>query len=356
MKFVHIADMHFDIPFTTIAELGNKRRLEQRDVFKKCINYVKKNNIPYLFISGDLYEQEYVKQSTIEFINNLFKEIPNTLIYIAPGNHDPYLLNSFYYNFEWNENVHIFNKLEKIKVNNDINIYGFGFSDFYERNSEINNIELDEKEKINILVVHGSLDSGYDDNREYNPLTYKSLKEIGFDYIALGHIHKRYISEDNRLVYPGSMISMGFDELGEHGMIVGDVQKDNINLEFIKLDNTEFVEYELDISSIYTQEDLIEKINQINWNNNRMYKIILIGYRRFDINVINIKKLIDIENIIKIKDKTKMEINVEQMARNINLKGIFAKQMLEKLNNTIDKDEKEKIKKAIEIGIEALEK
>ena len=39
MKFVHIADMHFDIPFSTLAknDLGNARRLEQRQIFKQII-------------------------------------------------------------------------------------------------------------------------------------------------------------------------------------------------------------------------------------------------------------------------------------------------------------------------------
>ena len=57
MKFVHIADMHFDIPFTTIDRKGwgQKRRLEQRETLKKIIEYIKTNNIEYLFIAGDLY-------------------------------------------------------------------------------------------------------------------------------------------------------------------------------------------------------------------------------------------------------------------------------------------------------------
>ena len=46
MKFVHIADMHFDSPFTgltTIDNWGDKRRLEQRKVFRKIIDYIKQN-------------------------------------------------------------------------------------------------------------------------------------------------------------------------------------------------------------------------------------------------------------------------------------------------------------------------
>ena len=40
MKFVHIADMHFDSPFTTFSDKGNlgeKRRIVQRKIFKKVI-------------------------------------------------------------------------------------------------------------------------------------------------------------------------------------------------------------------------------------------------------------------------------------------------------------------------------
>ena len=39
MRFVHLADMHFDSPFTTLSDKGNlgeKRRIEQRNIFKKA--------------------------------------------------------------------------------------------------------------------------------------------------------------------------------------------------------------------------------------------------------------------------------------------------------------------------------
>ena len=83
MKFIHIADMHFDKPFTILEKngLSESRRIEQRNVFTKMINYIKQNNIEYLFIAGDLYEHEYVRKSTIEFVNNCFKQLENTKVY-----------------------------------------------------------------------------------------------------------------------------------------------------------------------------------------------------------------------------------------------------------------------------------
>src|SRR5699024_8459443 len=215
--------MHFDAPFAVLNsrnKLGEKRRLEQREVFRKIIQYIKENNIEYLFIAGDIYENEYIRKTTADYINNLFKEIPNTKIYISPGNHDPYINNSIYKNFNWNDNVHIFKgKLEVIKEN-DCNIYGFGFNDFYCKNSIIDEIKIENKEQINILVMHGSLNGGTLENMEYNQINKNKLKELGFDYVAIGHIHKLdYNTEkDQRIVYPGSTISLGFDELGQHGM------------------------------------------------------------------------------------------------------------------------------------------
>ena len=361
MKFVHIADMHFDSPFVNLSDkesLGDLRRLEQRKVFKKIIEYIKENKIEFLFISGDLYEHKYIKKSTIEYINNLFKEIPETMIFISPGNHDPYLKNSYYNKFIWNDNVKIFtSKIEKIKLN-DINIYGYGFDDFYCKNSGIENINLDELNKLNILVIHGTLDGGNVENSEYNPLSRKMLKEKGFDYVALGHIHKLdYNSEENQIaVYPGSTVSLGFDELGQHGMIVGEIEKNNLKLEFVPLDETEFKLYELDVTDIEFKENLIEKINDLKFEKNNLIELILIGKRNFEIDAYELYKLILNDKIIKIKNKTKINYDLKKLENETTLKGLFAKEMLEKLNEeNITEEEKQKIEMAIEIGMNALE-
>lgn len=358
MKFVHIADMHFDTPFRMLsdrADLGEIRRLDQRKAFKKMIEYIKENNIPYLFIAGDLYDEEYIRESTIQYINNLFKEIPNAKIYIAPGNHDPYLKNSYYATYPWSENVKIFTgKVEKVE-NEEFCLYGYGFENFYVQNSKIEEINLENKEKINILLSHINLDGSDMAEREYNNLSSKALKEIGFDYIAMGHIHKRNVEHGASLIYPGSTISLGFDELGEHGMIVGNLEKGNLNLEFIKLDEKEFKEVELDISEITTIEELLEKINELSLEENNLYKILLVGKRNLEINRYKLIKMIEKRNIIKIKDKTTLGYDVTQIAtERTTLRGIYVKELLERLEKEEEEANKEILERALEIGVELL--
>ena len=357
MKFIHMADMHFDIPFTVLNnrnKLGDKRRLEQREALKKVVDYIKENNIKYLFIAGDLYENEYIRKTTIEYINNLFKEIPNTKIYITPGNHDPYINNSMYKDFNWNSNVYIFNSKVSVIEEEECDIYGVGFDDFYCKDLYIEKIKIKNKEKINILITHGTLNGGTIKDMEYNPLNKTMLKELGFDYIALGHIHKLdYNNEENqRIVYPGSTISMGFDELGKHGVILGEIEKENIKIEFLPIDNKEFKELELNISEMNSIEELIERINNLELDKNKYYKLILIGDKNFEINIYNLFQFILNENIIKIKNKTKLKINLEEISKNNNLKGLFVKEILDELNkNNYDKNI---LQNALEIGLDII--
>ena len=360
MKFVHIADMHFDSPFVNLSEkdiMGDLRRLEQRKVFKKIIEYIKENNIKYFFISGDLYEHKYIKQSTIEYINKLFEEIPETNIYIAPGNHDPYTKNSYYNKYNWSKNVKIFGpKVEKIETQ-DVNIYGYGFDDFYCSDSGVENIEIEQNEKPNILIIHGNIDGSTIENMQYNSMSKKMLEEKGFDYVALGHIHKKdYNTEENqKIVYPGSTISLGFDELGEHGMIVGDVEKNKLEIQFVKLDDKQFTKRELNVDNIYSKEELIEKINELKIEENNYVEIILIGNRNFEINKYDLIRYILNNNIIKIKDNTKIAYDLEKLENENTLKGLFIKEMNKKIKNAETEEEKEIIEKSIEIGLASLE-
>ena len=360
MKFVHIADMHFDSPFVNLSDkgiMGDLRRLEQRKVFKKIIEFIKENKIKYFFISGDLYEHKSISQSTIEYINKLFEEIPETKIFISPGNHDPFTKNSYYSKFNWSKNVKIFGpKLEKIETD-EADIYGYGFDDFYCSNCGIDDFEIENKEKTNILIIHGTVDGSTAEEMQYNSMSKKMLENKGFDYIALGHIHKLdYNSKENqRIVYPGSTVSLGFDELGKHGMIVGDIENEKIKLEFIPLDDEQFTIKELNVDNINSKDELIENINDLKIPENEYVEIVLKGNRNFEINKYDILKFISNSYIIKIKDQTKIAYDLEKLENENTLRGLFIKEMNKKLKSAKTEEEKKLIEKSIEIGLEALE-
>ena len=354
MKFVHIADMHFDAPFTSlnaVENLGEKRRLEQRNAFKKVIDFIEKNAVEYLFIAGDLYEHEYVRKSTIDYIAKEFKRIPNTKVFITPGNHDPYVKNSYYDTYDFGDNVYVFNssKLEKFEDEN-VNIYGMAFTEFYMNTSELENSSIPISNKLNIHCdLNGSKD---DEGFSYNPVLESKLNSLGFDYVALGHVHKNNIDNKNRIYYPGSTISLGFDELGAHGMIAGNITKDNFSMEFVELDDRKFEELEVTVDDIYSKEDLAEKILNRYLNDMVMYKVILKGKRNFEIDTRELIRVLSHENILKIKDETKIAYDIEDLISQNNLKGLFVKEVYQMYKDGLCSEEE--YQKAIDIGLEAM--
>ena len=357
MRFVHIADMHFDIPFTslnTVENLGEKRRIEQRNAFKKVIEYIKENNIGYLFIAGDFYEHDYIRKSTLDYISKLFSEIPNCKVFITPGNHDPYIKNSYYDIYEFPDNVYIFrnSRIEKYEDEN-VNIYGMAFTEFFMEESPLENLVLPFSNKPNVLIAHCDLNGSKDqEGFSYNPILESKLNSLGFDYGALGHIHKNNLDNKNNIYYPGSTVSLGFDELGEHGMIVGEISKGNVKIDFIRLDDRKFEEIQLKVDDFSSKEDLIDRILNLNLNDKNLYKLILIGKRNFEINTKEILRVVARENVLKIKDLTKINYDLEELAKQKNLKGIFIKEVLDMYEKGLCTEEE--YQKAIEIGLDAM--
>lgn len=135
----------------------------------------------------------------------------------------------------------------------------------------------------------------------------------------------------------------------------GEIEKNNLKMEFIPLDEERFKEIEIEVTDLIAKEELIEKINEIKITNNEYIKIILTGNRNFEISTYDLLKYVENERIIKIKDHTQIAYNLEQIANESTLKGLFAHEMLQKLNQEeLNQEEKEIIEKAIEIGLESL--
>ncbi len=127
-----------------------------------------------------------------------------------------------------------------------------------------------------------------------------------------------------------------------------------LKLEFVPVDEKEYAELKLDVTDIASEEELIEKINDGKFEQDKYWKIILTGEKYIDINSNKILKYIVHQNVIKIKDMTKIGIDLNLKAKKNNLEGIFIRKLQERLKEF--PEDSEKIYKAIEIGLNAFDK
>ncbi len=319
MKIVHCGDFHFNRPQSSLdsEKLSAIRRREHFDAFIKTAELAKEADA--LLISGDLFDNRYFDSGLTEKICGLLKNIRR--VFISPGNHDPYSSTSVYERFPFPENVHIF-KGETEEVDcGEFSVYG-------NKGTEIGDISLD-KSRINILCIHADVNG----NGEYNSISENTLCSYGFDYVALGHIHKYsgIIKKNSTFyAYPGVPFSGGFDERGECGVLVGEIEKDRCDLERVVTDNRQFHALDIKLTEANGYEDIV--LPEINPSD--FYKITLTGTIAPDFILradVFKEKIRDKFYFVKVRNETRVHIPYEEMAEEYSLKGIFVSKMLEKI-------------------------
>lgn len=363
VKILHCADIHFDTPFKEFRnKLADKSKEEIKEVFSKIINICNEENVDIMLLAGDIFDNYTLDKSTLIFIQEELRRLKKTKVFISPGNHDPYNFKSFYKLVDWPENVHVFkSSLEKVFIKElKTNIYGAAFEDNYVGQSMLKDIEID-KNFINIAVIHGEL-SNQGTTNEYNPITIKDIEESKLDYIALGHRHKFNGVQKvgtTSYAYSGCPQGRGFDELGVKGILIGYVGKGYVDLNFKKTCKREYIEKDVNIEGAFGYREIkrkiLEELKDFDLKIN-IFKVNLVGEidASFKINEKILKEKLDSEfYFVKIKDKTRVKIKIDDIENEHSTKGIFVKKISNKISEASE-EELEILELALKIGLQSL--
>jgi DNA repair exonuclease SbcCD nuclease subunit len=370
VKILHTADLHLDNGFTTGIlpyDIIMERQRDLLETFDKIIETAKKERVELLLVSGDLFEQRYIQSSTIHYVNQRFGELDNTHVFILPGNHDPYHMLHFYKSYQWNKNIFIFtDEYEKVNLKDlDVAVHGIGFGYQEESRALLENLNINPSRKINILMLHGSdMTLAPRKQSKYIPFNHSDLAHSGFDYIALGHYHqhKKFNDIYGKVIaaYPGSPEPLGFDELGKHGIIIGEITKEKNTISILPISNRQYYSLDVDITNAVNIQEIKKKVikeiapycPEIN-----LFSIRLTGYYSWELGLsIDFfeRQFKDIAYYIQIEDNTKPNYDIDKLIYGDTLLSSYILEIHNKLQ--IEKDEKQIkiLKKAMEIGTKVL--
>lgn len=377
VKIIHCSDFHFDTPFKEYENnLAEKRKEDLREAFANIIKMARDEDVQIILISGDIFDNSTVTYETISYMKKYFEQANPIEIFISAGNHDPFNSNSYYKSVSWPDNVHIFGTdMEKIELERlGVCVYGKSFSNNYEREGFLKNFTIADPSKINIMVMHGEVVQGKGSS-DYNPIEEEDIYNSGLDYLALGHIHKfSGIQRKGNTYwsYCGCPEGRGFDELGPKGIVIGELGKGYVKLDFQEICKRRLHELEVDITGVENYDDILLEINKkLGLHKEEGDKSEILDDIRKDIYKIVLKGEIDEEFIInkpvlqeklkesfyyvKLVDSTEVKIDYQALSEEFNLKGIFVKKLLEKMKLTDNEDEKATLRLALRMGLEALD-
>jgi DNA repair exonuclease SbcCD nuclease subunit len=258
-KFLHTADIHLDSPLLNLDSYDGAPvesfRSATRRALDNLIGLAIEQEVEFVLIAGDLYDGECRDFNTpIRFRQSMEALHEHGIrVFIIQGNHDAASKVTKAFKLQLPENVHVFRADEPETKHIDelnVSIHGQGFA------RPAVDIDLSDgypaptPNRWNIGMLHTSC-GAYEEHGRYAPSSLKGLTGKGYDYWALGHIHKKSILAGPRpfIVYPGNVQGRHIREQGEKGCFVVTVEDDHTQLDFHPLDVLRWRHLQVDCSS-----------------------------------------------------------------------------------------------------------
>ena len=366
VKILHCADIHIGANESFLGEKAESRRFETLMTFERAVDLAKEQGVQAVALAGDIFHSNEIEKSFVQAVMAKIAEAADIKFIFAAGNHDPLDSRSPFLCKDLPENLYVLPTNDTCITFDDIGlcVYGRSFESAFLKGEETFSLEAKNKDYVNLMVQHGELKS--DLNSQYNAITRRFIEESGMDYIALGHIHKRTdIGKIGKtyFAYSGCAEGQGFDENDSKGVLLGSIGDGQCELEFVPIAKRMHITEEIDVSLCDSGEisdkilcDLKDKYGE-NYGDN-LYKIRLTGRVAAESKISAAEicsRISDKVYFAKVKDCTEPDFDLEMLAKETSLKGIFVKKCLERIQACEDDIQKKALHDALVLGIKAFE-
>ena len=264
IRFIHAADPHLDSPLQGLeahegAPVEGLRGATRR-AFENLVSLAIEESVDFVVIAGDLYDGDWKDYSTGLFFRAQMVRLQNrgTPVYLIAGNHDA--ASVITKKLSLPENVHVFSTrtTESLEVaGHPITIHGRGFPNRAVPENLASEYPMALPGRFNLGLLHTSL-TGRPGHDTYAPCSVAQLREKGYQYWALGHIHQpEVINEDPWIVFAGNCQGRHIKETGARGCRLVTVS-DSLQVEGVEwrsLDVVRWAELNIDLSGIETETE-----------------------------------------------------------------------------------------------------
>lgn len=219
-RFLHTADIHLDSPLKTLAlrdaALSAQIQTATRKAFSDLVDTCVQQQFDALVIVGDLYDRDIGDMSAALFFGRQMRRLGEAgiRVFIIRGNHDAESVLTRELSLP--ENVYVFPaEGGTVQIREaGVAVHGLSFASPHVPDNLVPRYPAPVPGMANIGLLHTSL-TGAEGHDVYAPCSLADLRGHGYDYWALGHVHKRRVHcEKPWVVMPG--IPQGRD-VGEDG-------------------------------------------------------------------------------------------------------------------------------------------
>jgi DNA repair protein SbcD/Mre11 len=267
-RFVHAADIHLDSPLRSLALrdaelaelIGNATRRALVGIVELCLS----ERVDALLLAGDLYDGEQTSMKTARFLAEQFRLLHQAGIRVFKirGNHDA--MSRITKELTFGDSVKIFGgRADPVRIagacgGTDVVVQGISFAQPQAPDSLLPKYRTPASDAINIGLMHTSL-GGAPGHGDYAPCKMAELEDAGFDYWALGHIHKRSVVQTRcTIVMPGMPQGRDINEAGAKSVTLVTIADDRaVHIEERFTSIAQFERIPVDLTGIDDWSDMV---------------------------------------------------------------------------------------------------
>ncbi|MGX0974396.1 exonuclease SbcD [Roseovarius sp. MBR-51] len=261
IRILHTADIHLDSPLKSLAlrdqDLRATVAAATRAAFVRIIDLALSERVAAVLIAGDLFDGKERSARTAAFLTGQLDRLRDAgvRVFYIKGNHDAE--NPITGALDLPDNVHVFDaRGGKVQLTEDVWVHGVSFADRHAPESLLPRFSAPVPGAVNIAMLHTSL-AGAAGHDIYAPCASGDLVAMGFDYWALGHVHKRQVhSEAPWVVMPGMPQGRDIGESGPKSACLLSISEGKIAVEAVQTSVVEFTALPLDISDVESDDAL----------------------------------------------------------------------------------------------------
>lgn len=341
MKLIHCSDLHLDSKMerNLTPRQARERNREICKTFSRMVGYALEENVDAVLIAGDLFDTQRVSVQTAGFVLDQIKSAENVMFFYLRGNHDG--ARDIFSGMQLPDNLKTFGECWTSYGLKGVTITGMEL----ERQtwtSCYDTLDL-PRDQVNIVLLHGQVSTQPGEDQIALPL----LKNKHIDYLALGHIHsfrKERLDDRGIWCYPGCLEGRGFDECGQKGFVLVEVDNGGIHADFVPFAARTLHEIPVDITGLVTVNEILNAMTEAGAGISRedLVKFTLQGgytlQTQKDLDFL--KKMLEGNfYFVRIKDESSLTIQKEDYAHDVSLKGAFIRMVLESDRTREEKDQ-----------------
>ena len=301
--------------------------------------------IDLLLIAGDLFHRQPLLRELKE-VNYQFSKLTKTEVVFIVGNHDYLKPDSYYHSFQWSDNVHplLNGHMGGVELPNlQTNVYGLSYHQREITEGLYDRMFAPKKQRHEILLAHGG-------DERHIPIRKDVMEKLGYDYIAMGHIHKPQTLIPNKVIYAGALEPIDVNDTGKHGYVRGEITEKGVQTEFIPCAKREYVHVAVEINEHMTNGALKDSIRNLiqTYGLENMYKFILKGFRSPDV-LFDHSGMKLFGNVFDVVDETEIAYDFESLLEKNqgNLLGRYIESLKDSVKGSVEYE-------ALQVGVQAL--